>query len=87
MSMMKKWKTERYSQLGRVLLAVVTNHQVLPRTFAPYVLAYVCGDDAYTLADRAAIGTAGEPSEADAEVRPPLPYIILTNPHLTFLIC
>eukprot|EP01047_Picozoa_sp_COSAG01_P137236 COSAG01_NODE_67720_length_266_cov_0.622754_1_plen_88_part_11 len=27
-----------YENMGRLLLAVVTNHQVLPSAFAPYVL-------------------------------------------------
>ena len=57
---------------------------MLPSTFAPYVLAYICADDARTLADKAAIGTAGEPSDltAEAEAEEALEHMKGLNPEV-----
>ena len=60
---------DRYRELGRALLAVVRDQQVLPSTFAQYVLAYLCAEDALPRADRAAIGTCGSPDTDDEALR------------------
>ena len=76
---------DRYRELGRALLAVVRDQQVLPSTFAQFVLAYLCAEDAQPRADRAAIGTSGSPDtddEALQEVEAVLGVVKALDPDL-----
>ena len=56
---------EDFKNLGRALLVVFRQQHTLDWRFGGYILSYLCADDAFALADRAAIGTTGEAAAAD----------------------
>jgi hypothetical protein len=54
--------------LGKLLVKVVVESQSLPPQLAAYVLAYICcADEGHAAADKAALGTEGNPDEEHAE--------------------
>ena len=60
---------DKFRLLGKALFVVVRNDMMLDSRFASYVFWYICApDDAWQLADKAAIGTAGATDSSDDEV-------------------
>eukprot|EP01043_Picozoa_sp_COSAG02_P031969 COSAG02_NODE_2114_length_9799_cov_54.257423_1_plen_759_part_00 len=56
---------KNFKNLGRALMVVFRQQYTLDHRFAGYILTYLCADDAFPLADRAAIGTTGEATATD----------------------